>query len=155
MMTSQEQTDEKQELVEKAKSLGVKNAHACSVETLKEKIGMTEEKVETPARKRAPRMRVLGARQGGRDAIIADLEAQNPGYKYVLENANVTAEQLKSRDLESTGKYLKNDLICRMDIDYYNEFLEDRNVQNEKVMHSIYDEGDTPSFDAQAKKPKG
>lgn len=153
-MTSQEETDKKQELVEKAKALGIKNQHVCGIEKLEEKIAELETKAE-PVRKKAPRMYVSGSRSQTRDAVVSQLEAENPGYKYILERANITPGELRAKDLESTGKYLKNDLICRLPIEEYNEWLIDRNETNARVMHSVYEEGDTPSFNAQVKKPKG
>ena len=167
-MASQEETDKKQELMVEAKSLGIKGAHLCGIEKLEEKIAAvknessdlntvapTVDVVKEPERKKAPRMTIGGTKSMSRDETVARLERENPGYKYILENANVNAAQLEAKGLESTGKYLKNDLICRTDAESYEEFLKDRNIQNERVMHAVYDEGDVPSFDSQVKKPKG
>ena len=158
-MTSQAETDKKQELIVVAKELGIKSPHLCGVETLEKKIAEAKAGEEIsppePARKKAPKMTIGGAKSMGRDETVARLERENPGYKYILENSNVTAGQLAAKGMESTGAYLKNDLICRTDADSYEEFLKDRNLQNKRVMHSVYEEGDVPSFDSQAKKPKG
>ena len=153
-MTSQEETDKKQELLVRAKELGIKGAHVCGIDKLEEKIADAEAANEAPVRKVAPRMSISVARSLGRDAAIAQLERDNPGYKYILESADTNAAMLAAKGLESTGKYLKNDLICRTDKESYEEFLKDRNDRNSRVMDSVYDEGDTPSFDSQAKKPK-
>lgn len=154
-MTSQEDKTEKDVLVAQAKELGIKSPHTCGVEKLKEKIAEAQAN-PVVERKVAPKMVVTGKKEDSRTKRINELEAENPGIKYLTKKAGTTAAQLKAAGLESTGEYLKNDLICRTDKDSYNEWIDARNSAARRTMDSIDTEGTKiKSHSAQAKVPYG
>jgi hypothetical protein len=183
-MTSQE-TARKEELVEEAKSLGIKGAHLCGIPKLVEKIAeakavkekdsvppdidpeagnvkvieesiekVIEDMPEKAPRKVAPRMSVASISQDERSKKVAELEAANPGYKYIFKASSTTKAQLEAIGLESTGEFLKNDLICRTEKDSFIEWQKTKNDAQRRLMDSIDTEGTKiKSHDAHAKRP--
>ena len=172
-MTSQEEKTERDELNKKAKALGIVSPHLFGMEKLLQKIAEAEvvpevevvaEVVVAPVikpepvveRKVAPKMVVTGRKEDSRTKRIKELEAANPGVKYITKKAGTTPSQLKAIGLESTGEYLKNDLICCTDKDSYEEWMEERNAGARRTMDSIDTEGTKiKSHTAQAKVPYG
>ena len=171
-MTSQEEKTERDELNKKAKALGIVSPHLFGMEKLLQKIAEAEvvPEVEVVAevvapvikpepvveRKVAPKMVVTGRKEDSRTKRIKELEAANPGVKYITKKAGTTPSQLKAIGLESTGEYLKNDLICCTDKDSYEEWMEERNAGARRTMDSIDTEGTKiKSHTAQAKVPYG
>ena len=111
-----------------------------------------EVKAEAP-RKVAPRMSVKSVNFDMRTQILDDLEKANPGYTYKYQNSNISAAQLEAKGFESTGKFHKNDLICRTTKDSFVEYQEAKNARQRKVMDAIDTEGARiKSHDAQIKK---
>ena len=173
-MTSQEEKTERDELNKKAKALGIVSPHLFGMEKLLQKIAEAEvvPEVEVVAevvvaapvikpepvveRKVAPKMVVTGRKEDSRTKRIKELEAANPGVKYITKKAGTTPAQLKAIGLESTGEYLKNDLICCTDKDSYEGWLDERNAGARRTMDSIDTEGTKiKSHTAQAKVPYG
>lgn len=161
-MTSQEHNEIRQDLLERAKEIGFapKGIHLYGVDKLERAVreaerawresesavadgvvpdvAEPERKEEAlPARKAAPRMSVSGLRGDTRAKVIADLEAANPGWKYVYQPSKAEPAELARKGLESTGKYHKSDLICRTDKAAYEEWLEERNIVERETMDSI------------------
>ena len=171
-MTSQEEKTERDELNKKAKALGIVSPHLFGMEKLLQKIAEAEvvpevavvAEVVAPVikpepvveRKVAPKMVVTGRKEDSRTKRIKELEAANPGVKYITKKAGTTPAQLKAIGLESTGEYLKNDLICCTDKDSYEGWLDERNAGARRTMDSIDTEGTKiKSHTAQAKVPYG
>ncbi len=172
-MTSQEEKTERDELNKKAKALGIVSPHLFGMEKLLQKIAeaevvpeVAEVVAEAPIavikpepvveRKVAPKMVVTGRKEDSRTKRIKELEAANPGVKYITKKAGTTPAQLKAIGLESTGEYLKNDLICCTDKDSYEGWLDERNAGARRTMDSIDTEGTKiKSHTAQAKVPYG
>jgi hypothetical protein len=167
-MDTQEEKAVKSELIAEAKALGIvaKGLHLYSVKKLQDTIASVKENglpvsappapTKEPERKKAPKMSLAGLQASSRSEVIKNLEADNPGYKYLYQSSAITAEQLAQKGLESTGQYHKSDLICRTDKESYDEYLAQRNIIQRQLMDSIDTEGTKiKSFDANPKAPKG
>lgn len=88
-------------------------------------------------RKPAPKMSVSGIRTNERSKMLKELEAKDPGAKYLLQPAGISGEALALKGLESTGKVWKNNVICRTDKEAYGEVMAEKRQKHRDVMDSI------------------
>jgi hypothetical protein len=160
-MTSQMEKADREALEAKAKTLGVKNPKLYGDEKLQATVTELEEKaVEAVAeekaqeRKVAPKMVITSSTENNREKRIAELERENPGYKYIFKKAGTTDEQLRAIGLESTGEFLKNDMICRTDKESFVAWQDAKKKDQRRMMDSIDSIGTkVKSHTAKAKTP--
>ena len=158
-MTSQ--NENKAELVNEAKELGIKGAHLMGVETLEKRIAEAKEepvKEETPVaakplRKKAPSIKVAGLTTQTRQQLIERLEREDPESKYVLQPSAMTGDKLAAKGLEATGETIGNEIVCRTSMESYAGMMKARNVQQREMMNAIDPaEERIKSFDASPAK---
>jgi hypothetical protein len=158
--TSQEKT-EKEVLVEEAKALGVKGAHLCGEEKLKEKIAEakgsmeSETKVEdTGERMVAPKMVMANINDDTRTKKAREIEAKYPKAKCVFKRSGTSEDELNAVGLKWTGEYLKNDMICITDKESFEEWQGKKNEAQRRKMDAVDSIGNKiKSQNAQAKTP--
>lgn len=159
IMTSQETTVDKAELVAKAKALGYTKAHIAGVDRLMKEIAeregalaaaaapVTEETpveaaAPAPVRKKAPRMSVKSINRDQGSRMIEKLDAEQPEYKHVLQPKEVTAEELEAKGLEATGQTAGNEIICRTDKGSFDDWNNEINAEHLRMMQSIDPDGE-------------
>jgi len=133
-----------EQMKDEAKSLGIKGAHLMKQETLEAKIAEAKEPAAsepTEVRKVAPRMNVQNITSNDRRRIIAELERDNPGYKYMFQPKNISGDALENKGLESTGKTWRNNIICRTSMDGYHDWQAAKRQHQRRVMDSVDVEG--------------
>lgn len=145
-MTSQI-NDERQEKLEKAKSLGIKGAHLCSDETLDKKIAeeeaiiVTDKKADEP-RKPAPKMKVERIGVNERDQLLRDLEDQDPDCKYSYQPVGVSQRKLDAIGLEATDITLGEEVVCRTDKKSFLDVQAAKNAKNRQMMNAVEADSD-------------
>lgn len=159
------------ELIEKAKKLGIKRPDLMREDTLTAKIKdaesaigissdavvepvVAEEPVKEPVRSTAPSMNLNMIDEDDRIKLLEKLEAADPECKYVFKRADVTNDELAAIGLERTDQRLKNDIVCRTTLKSYKELQSARNKAEFKSMKNIDGgTGKIQSKTAKAKRP--
>jgi len=144
-MTSQVEDQagiELQELRQRAKDLKVKGCGILQADKLIEKIAEAEGKMIVPAaedapRKKAPKMKAFNIKQDDRAKKVAELEAADPGAKYIFQPAKITDDELEAKGFERTSVSTRNDILVRTDKESYEQVQKDRNAYRLKNMKRI------------------
>jgi hypothetical protein len=99
--------------------------------------------VETPKRKKAPKMQVASVGENTRAKLIAQLEKEDPECKYIFQAAGLSQSEALAKGLEIVTKdngeimYHGNDIVCRTDKQSYIDWQNDRTKHSLKAMKSI------------------
>jgi len=143
-MTSQEKI-ENADLIEEAKTLGIKCPHACGVETLKRKVeeakaGGEQEAPPTPVeqpRKKAPKMVIANINEDTRERVVAEMRAKEPDCEFLFQRSDVTDQELAAKGMERTGIPVGNDTLVRTDKEGFGKWMAAQNDSELSKMRSI------------------
>ena len=166
-MTSQD--EDRKQLNDKAKKLGIKCPHTCGLDTLLKKIADAEalaestETMETatepvkvePVRSTAPSMKVENILVDDRTLLMQRLEAEDPECKYIFQSGSITDRELKEKGLERTDNTLRGDVLCRTQKDSYYAVKAARQKADHEAMERIDGgKGIVGSFQQDPKQPR-
>jgi predicted ATPase with chaperone activity len=139
--------------------VGASNVEESEIEEVVAQVGKEpvheSVQVETPKRKKAPRMTVAGINTDSRTEAVERLEREDPDCKYIFQNSSISDKDLAAKGLERTGESVKNDILCRTMKDSYEEVLAAKNEgQFESMQRIDGGTGIVGNHEARPKSPK-
>ena len=129
-MTSQEKA-ENEALVERAKTLGIKGWHLCSIEVLEAKVKEAEEgeavQEVKQERRVVPKMKVFNSLEDDSERIASEFRRAEPDCEFVYQPSDVSQQKLDDLGLQRTERTVGNDVLCRTDKASYYEVMRQAN----------------------------